>query len=235
MKSRSQPSGRRYDSTGRRARAAATRRQIVAAAHDLFVEQGYAATAIAAVAKAAGVSGPTVYAAFGSKAGLLKVCIDIALAGDDEEAPVIARPLARWVYATDDPRELVERYAVMMGVLAGRAGPIYDVLVRAADAEPELSALLVDLEGQRLKAATILASAIAERGGLPPGRTLPQARDTIWLLNAPELYVTVTARRGWSSKRYVAWARTALIRLVLDDVIDDPIPRPDLTGSDAGP
>ncbi len=163
------------------------------------------------------MSGPTVYAAFGSKAGLLKVCIDVALAGDDEEAPVIARPLAKWVYAADDPRELVERYAVMMGVLAGRAGPIYDVLVRAADAEPELSALLVDLEGQRLRAATILASAIAERGGLPAGRTVTQARDTIWLLNAPELYVTVTARRGWSSKRYVAWARTALIRLVLDD------------------
>lgn len=230
-----QPPGRRYDSSGRRARAAASRRQVVAAAHDLFTAQGYAATAVTAVAKAAGVSGPTVYAAFGSKAGLLKVCIDVAIAGDDAEVPVIARPLATWVYDTGDPRQLVERYAVMMGVLAGRAGPIYDVLVRAADAEPELSALLADLEGQRLKAATILATAIADRGGLPPGRTIAHARDTIWLLNAPELYVTVTGRRGWSSERYVDWARTALIRLVLDQVVDGPIPRPDLSGPDAEP
>lgn len=230
MSARAQPSGRPYDSTGRRARAAATRRQVVAAAHELFVEQGYGATTIASIAKAAAVSEPTVYAAFGSKAGLLKVCIDLALVGDDEEAPVLARPLAHWVYEADDPRRLVERYAVMMGVLAERAGPIYDVLVRAADAEPELSALLADLEAQRLKAATILANAIADRGGLPSGRSVGQARDTIWLLNAPELYVTVTGRRGWSPKRYVAWARTALIRLVLDAGIDEPIPRSPIVG-----
>lgn len=225
MSSRSQPR-RSYDSTGRRARAAATRRQVIASAHELFVAQGYASTAITAIARAAGVSGPTVYATFGSKAAVLKACIDVALVGDDEEAPVLARPLAQWVYATDDARQLVERYAVMMGVLAGRAGPIYDVLVRAADSEPELSELLADLEGQRLKAATILATAIAERGGLPAGRTAAQAADTIWLLNAPELYVTATGRRGWSQQSYVAWARTALVRLVLDDVIDDPIAEP---------
>ena len=166
------------------------------------------------IAAAAGVSAPTVYAA-GTKASLLKSCVDVALAGDVEPVAVLDRPLAQWVYAADDPRELVSRYAVMMGELGSRAAPIYDVVVRAADADPEIAELLVDLERQRLRASTILAEAIESRGGLPAGRTLEEARDTIWVCNAPELYVTLTRKRRWSKRRYVSWSRNALLQLVL--------------------
>ena len=186
------------------------------AAHNLFVGRGYSATTIADIAAAAEVSSPTVYAAFQSKAALLKSCIDIALAGDEEAVAVRHRPLAAWVYDTGDARELVARYAEMMGRLARRAAPIYDVLVRAADRERELADLLGDLEQQRLRAATMVAEAIAERGGLPAGRTVREARDTIWICNAPELYVTLTRRRRWSTRRYVDWSRNALIQLVIE-------------------
>ena len=168
------------------------------------------------MARAAGVSAPTVYAAFGTKAMLLKACIDVAIAGDDEPVAVVDRPLSEWVYDTDDAREVLSRYAVMMGELAARAAPIYDVLVRAADAEPDLATLLVEMERQRLKAATIVADAVASRGGLPAGRTVEEARDTIWVCNAPELFVTLTRKRRWSTKRYVEWSRNTLMRLVVD-------------------
>jgi AcrR family transcriptional regulator len=216
---------RAYDSSGRRARAAETRGHIVRAAHGLFVANGFASTTIADVAQAANVSAPTVYAAFGTKAALLKTCIDIALAGDDEDVAVADRPLSQWVYDTDDAREVLSRYAVLMGELAARAGPIYDVLVRAADAEPELAVLLTDLERQRLKAATIVADAVASRGGLPPGRTVEEARDTIWVCNAPELFVTLTRKRRWSIKRYVQWSRNSLLRLVTDPPAPGCVPR----------
>jgi hypothetical protein len=121
------------------------------------------------------------------------------------------------VYDTDDPRELLRRYATMMGELARAAAPIYDVLVRAADAEPELAALLDDFERQRLRAAGVVADAVAQRGGLPPGRSAAEARDVVWVLNAPELYVTFTRKRRWSTRRYVDWAADALVKLVLDE------------------
>jgi AcrR family transcriptional regulator len=219
------PSARPYDSSGRRARAAEGRRRMIAAAHRLFVDQGFGATTVAGIAAAAQVSAPTVYSAFGTKAALLEACIDVALAGDDAEVAIVDRPLSEWVYDTADPREVLSRYAVMMGDLASRAGPIYDVLVRAADAEPELAELLADMERQRLRAATIVAEAVASRGGLPPGRTVEEARDTIWVCNAPELYVTVTRKRRWSTKRYVEWSRNSLLRLVADPPSPGDVPK----------
>jgi AcrR family transcriptional regulator len=218
-------STRAYDSSGRRARAEANRVEIVRSAHELFIRNGFAGTTVADIARAADVSAPTVYAAFGTKAALLKACIDVALAGDDDAVPVIERPLSRWVYETDDARELLGRYAVMMGELAGRAAPIYDVLVRAADAEPDLADLLVDLERQRLRAASVVADAVASRGGLPPGRSIEEARDTIWVCNAPELFVTLTRKRRWSVKRYVEWSRNSLLRLVTDPPAPGRVPR----------
>jgi hypothetical protein len=151
---------------------------------------------------------------FASKAELLRRAIEVALAGDDEPVAVHDRPTARWVYEAETAEEVLRRYAVMSGELASRAGSIYGVLAGAADAEPELANLLRTFEAQRLRAATQVAEAVHARGGLPPGRTVAEARDTIWLCNAPEVYVMLTAKRRWSTRRYVAWVRNALLNLV---------------------
>jgi AcrR family transcriptional regulator len=209
-------SSRRYDSTRRQARAAEGRRRVVEAAHVLFVEHGYAATTIASIAEAADVSIPTVYAGFDGKADLLKRAIDFAIAGDTEPVAVRDRPTAAWVHEATTAHELLSRFAVQMGEIAERAVPVYNVLVRAADVDPELAALLADLERQRLRAATGIARGVRDRGGLPDGRDVAWARDVIWVCNAPENYTMLVLRRGWSTRRYVDWARTALTRLVLD-------------------
>jgi AcrR family transcriptional regulator len=204
-----------YDSSGRRARAAEGRSRVVRAAHDLFVEQGYAATTIAGIAARAGISVPTLYVGFASKADLLRRAVEVALAGDDDPVAVADRPTARWVAEAETAGELLDRYAVMMGELAPRAAPIYAVLLRTADGEPELAALRDAFEAQRLQAATTVAEGVAARGGLPAGRTVADAADSIWICNAPELYVMLSGRRGWTTERYVTWAREALRALVL--------------------
>src|SRR5688572_3163955 len=77
---------RRYDASRRQADAAERRARIVEVARHLFLTQGYGATSIAAIAEAADVSTPTVYAQFESKAGILARMVGVAVAGDFDDA-----------------------------------------------------------------------------------------------------------------------------------------------------
>lgn len=207
---------RRYDSTGRQAQVAATRRRIVEAAAQKFVTGGYGSTSIPDIAKAAGVSAPTVYASFAGKTDLLKAAIDFSLAGDDAPVPVAERPLSIWVFQAQSAPELVARWAVLAGDLTGRAGLIYNVLIRAADAAPDLRPLLSDMERQRHNAIAVLVEAIRQRGGLPDQRSVDEARDVIWVCTDPSHFYYLTVRRRWSRKRYVEWIRNALTKLVIE-------------------
>ncbi|HEX2286870.1 MAG TPA: helix-turn-helix domain-containing protein, partial [Mycobacterium sp.] len=82
---------RKYDNSRRRADAEARQRSIIEAATALFVEQGFGATTIDQIAAAADVSPQTIYATYGSKAAVLFRAIEVAVAGDYDEAPLMQR------------------------------------------------------------------------------------------------------------------------------------------------
>ncbi len=100
---------RPYRSAHRQGQARRTRRRILDAAAAEFSSRGYAATTVAAIAAAAGVSVPTVEQAFRTKANLLKAAIDVAIAGDDEPVPVLQRPAAVAAAAAPDSRDVPGR------------------------------------------------------------------------------------------------------------------------------
>src|SRR6476661_10088036 len=96
---------RPYRSTLRADQARATRRAIVSAARDLFVELGWSHTTIDAVAGRAQVSRKTVFTSVGGKAALLKLALDWALVGDDEPVPLSRRQVIAELEQLKDPRE----------------------------------------------------------------------------------------------------------------------------------
>ncbi|MGW4912735.1 TetR/AcrR family transcriptional regulator [Streptomyces sp. NPDC004270] len=63
---------------GRRLRGEATRAAAIKAAAELFASQGYSATGINSIAKAAGANSASLYHAFGSKEGLLAAVVEHA-------------------------------------------------------------------------------------------------------------------------------------------------------------
>ena len=83
---------RTYRSDLRAEQARQTRRRVVTAASTVFLARGYVGTSMRAVAAEASVSIATVELLFGTKAGVLKAAIDLAIAGDDEAVPVLERP-----------------------------------------------------------------------------------------------------------------------------------------------
>src|SRR3954452_6635615 len=115
---------RPYHSTLRADQARATRRAVVSAARDLFVDLGWSRTTIDAVATRAEVSRKTVFTAVGGKAALLKLALDWALVGDDEPVPMAERRVIAEMERMTDPRELVTRWAQFVADLEVRAAPL---------------------------------------------------------------------------------------------------------------
>ena len=102
---------RRYDASRRQDQAHQNRAAVLAAARELFLADGYPATTMAAVARAAGVSSQLVYKTFGNKPGLVKALFDVAIAGDDEPVRMLDRESLARVRAEPDPHVKLRLYA----------------------------------------------------------------------------------------------------------------------------
>src|SRR5689334_23933171 len=121
---------RSYDASRRREQSRARRRAVVAAAGELFEQDGYRATTIAAVAARAGVSPESVYRGFGSKAALAKAVFDLAVAGYDDPVPVAERPAMLAVRSEPDVRRKI---AMFLEGLAQRQARSADVQILIRD------------------------------------------------------------------------------------------------------
>jgi AcrR family transcriptional regulator len=213
------PRRRRYNATRRQAQAAQTRQDVLAAAHRLFVEGGYHATTMAAIAAAAGVVVETVYRAHGSKAQLFAAVVRAAVAGGAARAqvPVEQRPAIQAVIAETDPRRQLKLYAATQPGIHARAGPLLRALAGAAAADPELARVWTQLEDERLAGMGRFAKRLADRGALRPGMTVEEARDLLWTLNSMAVHDLLVLQRGWPPERYRDWLATTLARALLPD------------------
>jgi AcrR family transcriptional regulator len=210
---------RQYDSRRRREQAAQTRRDIEAAADRLFRERGYVGTSMPAIAAETGVVVETIYRAFGSKAGLFKAVIESALAGGSKraEAPPEERPAIRAVIEETDPRRKLELYAATQPGVHGRSGPLYRVLVAAADSDPALREVSDGIEARRLHGLGAFAGQLAESRALRADLRVDQARDIIWTLCSPAVHELLVGARNWTPETYRHWLAGALQRELLAD------------------
>jgi AcrR family transcriptional regulator len=196
---------RTYRSPRREESARQTRGAILEAAAELFLANGYGGTSVDAIAARAGVSKPTVFAAVGNKATLLKVVRDVAMAGDDEPVPVMQRPAYVELLAEPDPYRTVRLLARNTTALLSRYSALDEVLHGAADSDPDLRELWTASEGQRLGAAGNYVRNLAGKSPLRPGLTVDAATDLLWLFIAPTNYVRLVLARGWPDDRFEQW------------------------------
>ena len=210
----SQPS-KRYASEVRDEQARRTRRAIVAAAHDLFLAQGYAATTIDGIAQAAHVSRRTVFNSVGGKAALLKLALDWAIAGDDEPIAMADRPAVKAIQAEPDPRKALMLWVQTVAEVAARIAPIGEVLTAAADVDPAAAELLGEASRNRLFGATAFIRYLASLDGLAAGMTEQRAADLCWALMDGHLYRLLVIQRGWSAVEFTRWLSDSLAAALL--------------------
>ncbi|WP_433684654.1 TetR/AcrR family transcriptional regulator [Nocardia sp. CA-119907] len=194
----------------RQRQAAETKDRIVAAARQLMTERGFDGTTIAQIASIAGTSAPTVYAAFGSKRGILVELMNRARFG------AAYQDLVRDSGATDPVERLRKVAAITRRIYDGESAEA-QLLHGVGAVAPDLAALGQEQETTRYDSQARAVEALSASGKLRPDLSVEAVRDILWTLTSRDTYRMLVAVRGWSSEAYEAWLADLLVSALLAD------------------
>jgi AcrR family transcriptional regulator len=209
------PARRRYTSAVRAEQAAATRRAVLDAAGDLFAEDGYAATSIAAIAARAGVAVDTVYAAAGRKPALLRELVETTLSGTDQAVPADQRDYVLRIRAAASAREKITIYAAAVSEIGVRMAPVHRALAEAAVSDADCAALRAEISRRRADNMRLFAADLRATGELRADLTDDEVADIVWSTNAAEFRALLVGERGWSAERFGTFLADAWSRVLL--------------------
>jgi AcrR family transcriptional regulator len=199
----------------RQAQIAHTEERILAAATELFLADGYVATTLEAVARRARVGARTVYLRFGTKAGLFKRVVDVAIVGDTQPVDVLGRDWVQGALTAPTAAERIAASAAAGRQIMERTGALFAVAQQAAAVEPLIAGFWQQGREQSRHAQAVFWTRMADDGLLDPGVDLAWVIDTSAILGAAETYLLITRLTGWDLDAYQDWLVTTGTRLVL--------------------
>jgi AcrR family transcriptional regulator len=200
---------RAYDSTGRKAAAAQTRRRILQAARTLFSRRGFEQVTVNQLATEAEVAVPTIFALFRSKAGVLKALMREALFGGRYET------LVQEALASNDPRERIRMAASITRTVYDSEKAETALIRGAAVLSRELNAIEREGERQRFERQEPVIALLFAKRRFARGLDVRRARDILWALTCRDLYRLLVLERGWSSDDYEKWLAELLVRALV--------------------
>jgi len=190
---------RGYDSSRRRAEAAARRGSVLDAARSLFGRKGFAVTTVAEIAEMAGVSTELVYKQFGGKPGIVRELYTSAIAGEGPE-PAFER--SDRLRSEPDPFVVARGWSELAMEVGPRVAPLMLIVRDASLVDPTLKRLLAEMDAANHRRMSDNAHFLAAAGHLRPGVSEDQAADVLWSLTSPEMYELLVVRRGWTTRRW---------------------------------
>lgn len=200
---------RRYDSVRRTTQAQQTRADIAQAAREVFEANGWAATTVRDVALKAGVAIPTVYAAYGNKAGLIWAVADAADLTAD-----VPRMLAALEDSAGDPGAQLGAMAAYDRRLFEQAGDVITLVRDAGRADPELATAYGDAR-RRGDATRVEVFSSWPVDALREELTVATAVDVYGAICNIDVFRELTVERSWSPDSVEQWWRRALVRELL--------------------
>jgi AcrR family transcriptional regulator len=203
---------RPYDARRRRERAIeerqATRGRVVEAARDLFLSRGYVATTMAEIAREAGVALQSVYTAGQSKADLLHLVIDLAVAGDQRDVMLVDRPELRAVATESDPVRQVQMFASLIAATMERLAPVWIAYREAAAVDPKAASNLVAAHHRRRETFGTMIRMIPEQHLRHP---YEQSADTMWTIGSIDVALLQRTILDWDAPRCADWLSDTLV------------------------
>ena len=195
---------RRYDASRRRAAAGQRQEHILDVARELMLRHGYAATTIATIATAAGVSPETIYKSFGGKTGVARALFQRGLEGTGS---VPAEERSNRLREVSTGHELVAGWAQLASEVAPRGAPLVLLLRDAAASDPKARSLLEEIDRARMARMRDNARALMATGDVRPGLTLADVTDVLFTVSSAEMFELLVIRRGWTARRFARFQR----------------------------
>ncbi|WP_033337847.1 TetR/AcrR family transcriptional regulator [Catenuloplanes japonicus] len=198
-----------YHSPRREAAAAATRAAILDAARELFLTDGYAATTLPRIARAAGIAVPTVYTSLGAKAEILAALIE----------PITTAPTVRdsldAIAHTGDPAEVLAIVGEGIRQTHEQHRDAIFGLFPQARSEPAAAAVHARILHAYQEALGTVADHLETLGALRPGLTRDDAATLLWFHFGDGAWKALCQDCGWPFDRARDWlvgqAKAALL------------------------
>lgn len=204
---------RKYDSSRRKARSLQNQLHITQVAERLFIERGYNGTSIELIAQTAGVAPETIYSQFGNKQSILSRVVGVAVVGDGEPIPLLARTYIQEVESEKDQHRQIRMFASRIQIIMSRVAPLFEVMRSAARNEPEIHALLRRYLNGRMEGMGYFVDCVSANGKLRLDKQA--AIETLWTLTSAEVFMLLRKDRDWSAEEYEYWLTESLDRLLL--------------------
>jgi AcrR family transcriptional regulator len=191
-------------------KAKETRRRMLEAARELFVQHGYGATSLQDIADRASVAVQTIYFTFGNKRALLKELVDVTIAGDGEPIATMDRPWFREALDAETAGAQLRLHLRGTKEILERVAPITEMLRAAAAADAKIPLLWDQDTDPRFTVHSRAAHALVTKPGARPGLSAGHAADLLFGLLSPELYLIFVRDRGWTPEAWERWAHETL-------------------------
>lgn len=206
---------RTYRSELRAEQAQQTRRRILEAAAAQFSQNGYQATTLAAIARAARVSTETVKSA-GTKADLLIRAFEITFAGVEGRSTLTdtERVLDMLALPDDDFIAATVEFVAASNAASSR---LWTVLLAASFSDDVVAQALATMLDNRHRDFLALAEELRRRPFGDPDLDVERAGAELSFLLSPEAHQQLVAQSGWSDEQYRAWLAAALRRVARGD------------------
>jgi len=202
---------RPYDARRRRERAeqerSATRGRVVKAARELFLSRGYVATTMADIAREAGVALQSVYTAGQSKADLLHLVTDVAVAGDDQQVMLIDRPEYVAIAAESDAARQVQMLASLIATTMERLAPVWIAYREAAAVDPKAGSNLIAAHRRRRETFGTMIRMIPEER---LRHDYERSADTTWAIGSIDVFLLQRTVLDWDTTQYAQWLSDTL-------------------------
>jgi AcrR family transcriptional regulator len=195
---------------GRAEKSRITRAKILDAATELFIQDGYGATALQDIAEAAGVAVQTIYYGFGNKQTVLKQVVDRSIAGDDEPVATMDRPWFKEALSAKTAELHLRAHIDGTTQVLSRVAPIVKMLEAAGAADAAIAGLWPESGDPRLTVQTASAQSLLGKPGARSDVSAEHATDILYAVLSTELYLLLITNRGWTGEQYATWAYDVL-------------------------